>query len=565
MVLKDLKSIMVKKKARLKNISMKIISVAVVIQMMISAVTVGAFAAEAGMSNFKATISYQNNFTDVASSYWAADSIKTCYEYDLMNGKSDVLFVPKGNLRICEAVAMADRIHEIYMTGTTTVQNGETVWYEPYMEYAVSEGIIASTDFADPTAYATRSQMAYIFYNAIPKSEYNEINEVESIPDVDETEENNHEIEALYKAGVLTGNDSYGTFRPASYITRAEAATILTRVALKSERKTFTLQTKNNDGQSEKTDGQSGENQGDDTQSGSELTASEIYTKCAPAVVYIAVYNASGNLMQSGSGFFIDSSGTLVTNYHVIEGGTSAKVTTTDNKTYDILGYYDYDKERDIALLKVDGAGFAYLNVSEEKVSGGDTVYAIGSPLGLSNTISSGIVSNAERYYDGQDYIQVTAPISSGSSGGALIDSYGNAIGITSGVIYTEQEVSQNLNLAVPATCIASLSRSNVTSIDEVTYSESADIIPSEESVTIKKGTTTMLLVRHTSEVEDMSIHSQPDDSSVAVCKWGKWVSSDTAQLYISGRSVGTTTVRISYSRGETSTKTASIKVTVVE
>ncbi len=560
---KSLENDVNKRENRLKKINMKIITIVIVIQMIVSGMPAIAFAAEASMSNFTATKSYQNNFTDVASSYWAADSIKTCYEYSLMNGKSDILFSPKGNLRICEAIAMADRIHEIYITGTSTLQNGDWIWYEPYMEYAISEGIIASTDFEDPQAYVTRSQMAYIFYNAIPKTEYNELNTIDTLPDVDETEENNHEIKALYKAGVLTGNDSYGTYRPASNITRAEAATILTRVAIKSERKTFALQTKDDENQPGKND--DGDEKSDDGHSGDELTAGEIYTKCAPAVVYISVYDAKGEAIQSGSGFFIDSNGTLVTNYHVMEGGTSAKVTTTDNKIYDILGYYDYDKERDIALLKVDGNDFSYLNVCEDAVSAGDTVYAIGSPLGLSNTISSGIVSNAARYYEGQDYIQVTAPISSGSSGGALIDSYGDVIGITSGAIYTEQGVSQNLNLAVPALCIASLARYNVTSVSDVTYAESAELIPSTDSVTIKKGSTTMLLVTHTSEVKDMSIHSQPDDPTVAACKWGKWTSEDTAQLYIIGRSVGTTTVRISFSRGETSARTATIKVTVVE
>ena len=231
---------------------------------------------------------------------------------------------------------------------------------------------------------------------------YPSINKIGDIPDVDDSVPNYYEIMALYEAGVLTGSNSYGTFYPDRSITRAEAAAVISRVAVPSLRQEFSL------------DGS--QDTGEDDESG-ELSAGEIYNKCAPAVVYIVVYDASGNALRTGSGFFIDSDGTLVTNYHVVEGGASAKITTMDNQVYDVSGVYDCDETTDIALLKVNGSGFTSLKVSTEPVSAGDTIYAIGSPLGLSNTISSGIISNAARVYEGVTYIQVTAPISSGSSG----------------------------------------------------------------------------------------------------------------------------------------------------
>ena len=181
-------------------------------------------------------------------------------------------------------------------------------------------------------------------------------------------------------------------------------------------------------------------------------TAAElIYEKCAPAVAYITVYNGKNEKIGSGSGFFITADGHFVTCYHVIDGASSAKIQTNDEKTYNVVGVYDYSEENDWAVLKVDGNSFPHLAVgSPSTYSSGSDVYAIGSPLGLSDTISAGIISNLNRPYDGTTYIQTTASISKGSSGGALINKNGQAIGITAGSFVD----GQSLNLAVPLTYI---------------------------------------------------------------------------------------------------------------
>jgi len=185
-----------------------------------------------------------------------------------------------------------------------------------------------------------------------------------------------------------------------------------------------------------------------------DLTAEEIYAKCSPAVFYIETFDASGSELSSGSGFFIDDKGTAVTNYHVIEDAYTAFIQTSDTGiTCEVLGVYDYNKEEDWAILKIDYylGNSKYLVVDNTtKVAGGQKVYAIGSPLGLQNTISEGIISNPARVDGKTTYIQTNAAISPGSSGGALINKDGKVIGITSAA-YTD---GQNLNLALPISYI---------------------------------------------------------------------------------------------------------------
>ncbi len=183
-----------------------------------------------------------------------------------------------------------------------------------------------------------------------------------------------------------------------------------------------------------------------------ELSAEQIYEKCSSAVFYIEVYNSFGEMTASGSGFFIDNNGTAITNYHVINGCYSAKITLSDEKkTHDIMGVYDFDENEDWAIIDTGVKNSNYLEIgASSTVVGGATVFAIGSPLGLQNTISQGLISNPQRTEENVSYIQTSAAISSGSSGGALLNKYGEVIGVTS-ASYID---GQNLNLALPMSYI---------------------------------------------------------------------------------------------------------------
>ena len=201
---------------------------------------VPAMAASESMANFQKTATYNNQFSDVSASYWATPSIKLCYEYGFMKGTTPKQFSPTGALTVAEAIVMADRLHEIYTTGQSTLTNGEP-WYQTYVDYALENGIVQAGDFTSYTAKATRGQMAYLFSRALPASVLPSINNVQTLPDVTGSTKYSQEIFSLYNAGVLTGSDVFGTFKPNDNIIRAEAAAILTRVALPTQRKTVVL------------------------------------------------------------------------------------------------------------------------------------------------------------------------------------------------------------------------------------------------------------------------------------------------------------------------------------
>lgn len=178
-----------------------------------------------------------------------------------------------------------------------------------------------------------------------------------------------------------------------------------------------------------------------------ELSASDI-AKLSDSVLTLYVYDKDHDLVSTGSGFVVSDDKTIVTNYHVIEQGYFVEAVSETDVHYNVSGATFFDEAADIAVLQFEtGTGLTPLIIADSSSAQvGDTVYAIGSPLGLKNTVSNGIIS-AIREQGNYSDIQITAPISSGSSGGALLNVYGEVIGIT----YASYSDGQNLNLAIPS------------------------------------------------------------------------------------------------------------------
>lgn len=179
--------------------------------------------------------------------------------------------------------------------------------------------------------------------------------------------------------------------------------------------------------------------------------------KAAKSVLKIYVYETSydEDYYATGSGFVAFNSSTLITNYHVIEGAHVIFAVDDDNNIYQLDKVLCADKEADIAILGFsESPQLQPLELyPDNNLKRGAPVIAIGSPKGLKNTVSSGIVSY-QYDDDGIPEIQITAPISPGSSGGALFNDDGKVIGVTSAIYksqdeYGENTDAQNLNFAV--------------------------------------------------------------------------------------------------------------------
>ncbi|KPI53920.1 serine protease [Clostridioides difficile] len=180
-----------------------------------------------------------------------------------------------------------------------------------------------------------------------------------------------------------------------------------------------------------------------------ELSYEEL-AKLSTSVVMIVVCNNEDKPFKSGSGVVINNEGYILTNLHVVNDGYSFLVRfENDDKVYTSYQIIKYHSDYDLAVIKVDRKCKPIpVKVSKKPVRG-QKIVAIGSPLGLFNTVSDGIIS-AFRDFETVQMIQFTAPISSGSSGGALLDMFGNLLGLIS----AGYDDGQNLNLAVESNLV---------------------------------------------------------------------------------------------------------------
>ena len=178
-----------------------------------------------------AVTSYKKLFSDVTEDKWYYDTVSIVCDANLMRGTSDTTFNPEGSMTVAEAITMGARLYNSIRGGTdvTFTASASGNWYDVYVSFAIKNGIIKADDFSDYTRTATRAEMAYIFYHSVTPAYLSAINSWNSLPDVTIYDKYGSEIYSLYNAGILTGNDSYGTFGPSSEITRAQAAAILGR------------------------------------------------------------------------------------------------------------------------------------------------------------------------------------------------------------------------------------------------------------------------------------------------------------------------------------------------
>ena len=209
-------------------------------------------------------------------------------------------------------------------------------------------------------------------------------------------------------------------------------------------------------------------------------SAQEIANDALPSTVLLEMEDANGQSLGFGSGFFVQEN-EIATNFHVVEGAHkgSAKLFGQD-EWYDIEGYTALDVDNDLIILKIKPPDQTTVDISplpfgdSDNVRTGDPIYAVGNPAGLEGTISDGIISGIRNRDPLQDMfytrIQITAPISPGSSGGAVLNAEGEVIGVSVFGMHSVKPISlqylqddqyinvaQNLNFAIPSNYLQAL------------------------------------------------------------------------------------------------------------
>lgn len=183
-----------------------------------------------------------------------------------------------------------------------------------------------------------------------------------------------------------------------------------------------------------------------------ELSLPDLIERVEKSVVRILVKSELGGSL--GSGFVVDKTGTIVTNYHVIEGAESAKVEFANGIKADVIGVYAADHELDLAVLKINlsPTGLHPLPIAKTIPRKGIRVATFGAPRGLSFSNSEGIISGirsaAEVKHAKGTYVQTTAAISGGNSGGPLVDMFGSVVGVNT----FKRTDGESLNFAISAT-----------------------------------------------------------------------------------------------------------------
>ena len=194
----------------------------------------------------------------------------------------------------------------------------------------------------------------------------------------------------------------------------------------------------------------------------------ELVRRIKPSAVAIETFDSRGEKVSRGSGFFIETD-RVVTNRHVIEGAHRAEVHSSTGSIYPVKGVLAVDAEGDIAILKVDVPPNQVRPLPLDRTSPqeGESVVVIGNPFGLEGSVTNGIVSAVRDIPTFGRIIQITAPISPGSSGSPVVNMQGQVIGVAT----LQITGGQSVNFAIPSERISQLQVASVTSLPDLVAS----------------------------------------------------------------------------------------------
>ena len=191
----------------------------------------------------------------------------------------------------------------------------------------------------------------------------------------------------------------------------------------------------------------------------------ELVRRIKPSAVAIETFDARGEKLSRGSGFFVDSD-RVVTNRHVIDNAYRAEVHSYNGSVYQVKGVIAVDAEGDLALLRVDAppGQVRPLQIDRTSPQEGESIVVIGNPFGLEGSVTNGIVSAVREIPTFGRIIQITAPISPGSSGSPVVNMQGQVIGVAT----LQITGGQSVNFAIPSERISQLQGGTLLSLSDL-------------------------------------------------------------------------------------------------
>jgi serine protease Do len=177
-------------------------------------------------------------------------------------------------------------------------------------------------------------------------------------------------------------------------------------------------------------------------------TPAEIAARSTPSVVSVRTEQSLG------TGFVVSQDGLIATNLHVIAGNSAITVTLSDHREFQVVEIWNGDRQRDLVIMRIQAKKLPVIPLGDsDNIHPGDSVVAIGHPLGLEDTVSNGLVSAVRKLDKGLTVLQISAPIAPGSSGGPIFNDHGEVIGVATAIMLG----GQNINFGVPISYLKEL------------------------------------------------------------------------------------------------------------
>jgi serine protease Do len=177
-------------------------------------------------------------------------------------------------------------------------------------------------------------------------------------------------------------------------------------------------------------------------------TPAEIAARSTPSVVSVRTDQSLG------TGFVVSNDGLVATNLHVVAGNSKITITLADHREFEVVEIWNGDRDRDLVVMRIEAQRLPVLSLGDSgAIHPGDTVVAIGHPLGLEDTVSNGLVSAIRKLDEDLTVLQISAPIAPGSSGGPIFNDKGEVIGVATAIMLG----GQNINFGVPVTYLKEL------------------------------------------------------------------------------------------------------------